>query len=567
MSGISSFRDLLSNISNCDLQILHSLDYENQLSSRDLSFVSTTVFMPKYDDVLRNFGSFKTDGLPSLDTVKVRVSPCRISFIFLGAGAKNSKHSFKRQVERWIQFASKHYFYYGPHHGYDFFLNTNAYITVVISKPELLKGMFHLPVFNQVSFIVDSPEQNFKICLLIYSKIVENMVKHITCASEIQLSGETYITLVDKHINRLSKLCIHGVEWGEVKDTQTTPTTGTTSRINATVRTSFTQLVLKVFSNANISVLPDSKCLSESVKHVKLTFDAGDRPTNMEETTIDVTLIQRGFEGYKFLTCYAEPYITLNFYITPFQPDLWLVLGTTIGIIVAITTLCQHFFSLLEQQRFSAWMYVLASLFEETGFMPTRISKHNFFRISFGIWSIMSVVLTNGYNGIMISELNSPMRQFQTESFDQLDCGNKILKTIQNYLITEEINLPGAKKQMEETLESVYTSFYFELVHLTSSLPYSSFEAETVYLNMTKVDHACYRLLSTFEQSVSRVVLPEFLAVLRNLAKDHIDYGGTHFSMFKDLILFSRKHSYYPRGFSYLSENLTYPTLQSKIEG
>lgn len=46
---------------------------------------------------------------------------------------------------------------------------------------------------------------------------------------------------------------------------------------------------------------------------------------------------------------------------------------------------------------------MLASLFEETGFMPTRIEKHTFFRIMLGVWSLMSVVLTNGYNGIMIS--------------------------------------------------------------------------------------------------------------------------------------------------------------------
>lgn len=64
--------------------------------------------------------------------------------------------------------------------------------------------------------------------------------------------------------------------------------------------------------------------------------------------------------------------------------------------------------------------------------MPDSIEKATFFRISLGVWSLVSVTLTNSYNGIMIGELNAPRKVFHPENFDQLSCGNQFEQIANN---------------------------------------------------------------------------------------------------------------------------------------
>lgn len=172
-----------------------------------------------------------------------------------------------------------------------------------------------------------------------------------------------------------------------------------------------------VFAKGNISYRESNYCNLDT--EVRPHYQA-----DREPPVIDVALIVTGNEGYQFLTCYSQPYITFAFYLSPYQTELWIVLGFTLATIIALATTVVHFLSREDRQHFSAWLFVLASLFEESGFMPSKIEKAAFFRICFGIWSIMSVILTNGYNGIMISDLNSPRRLAHPEYFDDLRCAS-----------------------------------------------------------------------------------------------------------------------------------------------
>lgn len=387
----------------------------------------------------------------------------------------------------------------------------------------------------------------------------------IACTSEILWSEGNYISVVEKQTMPWEEWCIHGVKWSEIEDPQNGSPIDNTSSLGTT---SFTQLALKMFSNANIGFIRGYQCPFRSVRRIQLKFSSASHSKADYQMNLDLTLIQTNFEGYKFLTCYAEPYITLDFYITPFQLDLWLVLGTTIGIIIALTTLCQRFFSLLEQKRFSAWMYILASLFDESGFIPTRIERHTFFRISLGIWSIMSVILTNGYNGIMISGLNAPRRLFHPVSFNELTCKH-MFKMVLKYWNADDRNLSGSNRKERHNVLKIWTfefmAFHIELWRLTSLLPVSPVFAEQIYVNLTQENNACYRLLSGFEPASQERVLPEFLAVLQNLVDTYLQTPN-NLAVLKYLSLFSSKHSFYPKGFSYLSKNLTFSSLQRNTE-
>lgn len=145
----------------------------------------------------------------------------------------------------------------------------------------------------------------------------------------------------------------------------------------------------------------------------------------------DEELIFIEFEGHQFLNCYVEPYISFYFYFSPFQSQLWAMLGISIVTLIAVTTIVYHYRK--EKQKFSLWLFVLATLFEETGFMPSKVEKSTFYRISLGIWCIMSVIFTNGYNGLMIQELNAPRKLFHPDTFDHLRCQNLFDDYIDDY--------------------------------------------------------------------------------------------------------------------------------------
>ncbi|OXA45905.1 hypothetical protein Fcan01_19304 [Folsomia candida] len=209
----------------------------------------------------------------------------------------------------------------------------------------------------------------------------DSVWEKMTCIKKIKFTERNYPYAVEVHRSNREEWC--------VDETQISPNIMNKGYLGRT-EIAVNQLAFQIYSNANVTLAKFIACSTPRDRHVQLKFSLANRPNSL-------VLIETAFEGYQFLTCYSEPYISLDFYISPFQTEVWVVLGTTISTIIGLTTVLQHFSTLLEQQPFSIWMYVLATLFDEGGFIPSRAERHTFFRISLGIWGIMSVVLTNGY--------------------------------------------------------------------------------------------------------------------------------------------------------------------------
>ncbi|OXA49801.1 hypothetical protein Fcan01_15571 [Folsomia candida] len=83
---------------------------------------------------------------------------------------------------------------------------------------------------------------------------------------------------------------------------------------------------------------------------------------------------------------------------------------------------------------FCPWSFMLANIFEEAGYVPVQLDKQQFFRMVVGSWILMSVILTNCYNGLMISSLNSPLPKTNIpETFEDLICQDKqIIKSYED---------------------------------------------------------------------------------------------------------------------------------------
>lgn len=564
-SKIASFHDLLGNLSHCDLQIMHSLDYSSLLSLSDINMVSTNIYLPDYE-FKSVYTGYELNLPPALDILNSRVSYCRLGFIFVGPGATNINTPLPDGLHQWIHFTSTNFLYlkeFMSHSRYKthFIPNTNAVVSLVINKlqfPQIIKFLFPEPLFYFLSIIVTSQGNKFELYFPEFMGSIIELFPHVKSLPEIYLSEGNYVSTVEKQTPQWARWCI--LEFR--KASYVHPKVET-----EIVGTILYRLTLQIFAKANISVIYHPRCYN--FRTIQVQFDAANPPTN-----IGVTIIQRSVGGYQFLTCYTEPYITLGFYLTPFQPELWLVLVITIAILIAVMTLCQRFLGLLKQQTFSAWLYVLASLFEETGSIPTWIEKHTFFRILLGVWGILTVVLTNGYNGIMISELNSPRAQSYPVSFNQLDCQNKFKMALKLGNIFEE-GLPKLAKQDRNVrfahLTSEFWNAFWVIRKISISVPLNWMFSAKIDINDTSIDSECYRLLSQLDPDNGIQVLPEFLSVLLNLGYSFFysvtSSKSSNLTVFRELNLFSLRHSFYPKGFSYLSNYSTYSALRRRIEG
>ncbi|OXA49729.1 hypothetical protein Fcan01_15826 [Folsomia candida] len=108
---------------------------------------------------------------------------------------------------------------------------------------------------------------------------------------------------------------------------------------------------------------------------------------------------------------------------------------------------------------------------------------------------------------------------------------------------------------------------FFDKVQLLSR-PYGE---DTLGLdtNFSNVDARCYRLLSAFPTNFGEELLPEFLSVLVILTGEffsNLMTNSSRLGLFGHLDLFNPKHDFYPNGFSYLRDNITYSTLRADIE-
>ncbi|OXA43074.1 hypothetical protein Fcan01_21915 [Folsomia candida] len=90
--------------------------------------------------------------------------------------------------------------------------------------------------------------------------------------------------------------------------------------------------------------------------------------------------------------------------------------------IIATQNIAYAYFSDNITTSLCVWLFVIATMFEETGHLTGKIEKNTFIRLILGSWCLMSVTLTNCYNGIMISDLNAPLDSSRPTLFDHLLC-------------------------------------------------------------------------------------------------------------------------------------------------
>jgi len=129
-----------------------------------------------------------------------------------------------------------------------------------------------------------------------------------------------------------------------------------------------------------------------------------------------------------FLTCYSVPIVSVKFFISPFQPGLWICF-----ILSAIAvTFAWCLISRLNKRKqkysnsFSMTLLMISSVNEDSCGSPRWLDKKLSFRISFVGWFLAMIVVVNGYIGVLISGLTLPFDMETVNHFSNLSVCNII---------------------------------------------------------------------------------------------------------------------------------------------
>ncbi|OXA48746.1 hypothetical protein Fcan01_16318 [Folsomia candida] len=207
--------------------------------------------------------------------------------------------------------------------------------------------------------------------------------------------------------------------------------------------------------------------------------------------------------GYQFLSCFKETFISFKFYVFPFQKEVWVTLFVSIVTVVTSIYLYIKLFTGERKISFCPWLFILSTLFEEPpAISDKKLEAHFIFRFVLGSWCLVSVILTNCYNGLMITDLNAPLGSVQPKSFRDLICW-------QNGQLGGHQN----RKELEEYVDPSLLTWY-SLAVTAHTNQYSLDENYTNFRN-PYVSKDCFKLLSPAQEHLSyRVPYFQFVSFL-----------------------------------------------------
>ncbi|OXA49072.1 putative glutamate receptor [Folsomia candida] len=252
----------------------------------------------------------------------------------------------------------------------------------------------------------------------------------------------------------------------------------------------------------------------------------------------EVNIIQHGqlseftlTSGFQFLSCYAESYLSFNFYLTPFQPILWLGLITSFGLTLIVISF--YMFWKHQSSPFPVWMSFFSLLFINSFPVPQFVKNGSFYRLIFLAWGLVAFLLAACYSGLITSELNAPFKQTRPQTFEDLICQHRhILNNL------TEINSSRLARSLKFDKYSAY---------------WGTFDPSLIFpthRNQFALDH-CFSLLSTSYQQYWAGYEPQFSKNL--IQRDDLI----------SLFLMSPVHDVIPTG--YVINNASYSTTELQV--
>lgn len=566
--SLSVFRTLLNKLGTCDVQVLHD-GPDEKVDWFNINVPAKIIYMSR-------FYWIREESL-QIDIFKSRVlSHCKFAIFISKYGISENVIETQLELGDWIEQMSTGHLFYADNHERIHVRGNRVVITFVTTETNrhrIARVYFFAKSYFRITVLFVANENEFQMCawstikwekmMSNYSSLNENLIclekksDTITFFNDIQIISTVPPSWCQLNLEKRSSVLGGSANEEKMK----------TSIISDRISSHVEKIINDIFLAANETLGMVNIC-SELFPILVATTSS---PTLFSR---EITFVITENVGYQYLTCYREHYITFDLFITPFKPSLWVTLVTTLTLITLITTGYVYW----KKISFVPWLFLLATMFED-GHLPWIARGNLYLRLALGSWCIMSVILTNCYNGIMISELNSPLKATRPSLFKHLLCGrmgaSDISKFIQSYSAQRirHTNYTAVKNRISKY---GYDRVAYYMLHL------EKLELNYVYLMLGHSlpihqfsnpipSNKCFDLISLPQGYVSGYPRhPEFLVYLHHTLRDRLVVAWRSNSVDEKILsifnLFDPRHSHYPKGFQYSNKNQTLAQLRTSVE-
>ncbi|CAL8147096.1 unnamed protein product [Orchesella dallaii] len=284
--------------------------------------------------------------------------------------------------------------------------------------------------------ILDCPDIN--ITSTIEPSTCQSMYLCINCITPWQYISVNYTTLLNiTAFESFSELIGTPKAWTVMKTREMNTTDLETSNRNKNPfilsskvdSAPFQFAILRILSsesNSSIRVIRLSDTedrLNEIFPEKRMSIDYKFEATSLFGFGFKRTQVWKTFvvssEGYNFITCYSNDYLSISYYFQPFQVELWIALLVYLPILSVLT----HFLLVIKKcnkSDFNSYFFAYSSMLEHCYYVPDYLFEMEWVRIVLGLWLLISCIFTNAYKGIAITGVTAPAEKASVKTFTEL---------------------------------------------------------------------------------------------------------------------------------------------------
>ncbi|OXA48701.1 hypothetical protein Fcan01_16343 [Folsomia candida] len=457
---------------NCDLQIIHDAVDSDLFQRKEPQTHPTVIFHANSPYHPR-----------TIDVFQARPGSCHVSlflinfFRFPQTGLQNKTYDLPRLFD-----IAQNWQLHFPQDNFKRLIPTKHIYKIIIADSHI-SSVFcnNLQIFSHDSY-------NFAVLYISGNRVIKlctktsDTLRHVACFEKI-LRISKLLEDVLSPAPRFWTITFHGKKLTNLK------------LINAAISLyPFNQrgppytgehLAQVVFRRANVTAISIFDCIDLNAACGWMRLG---KISLMDGFAKSVPLMWTGFE---FLSCFKETFISFKFYVNPFEKEVWIALIISTGTVLMSMYLCIKFLLDGRKISFSPWLFVLSTVFEQVQEVSDKkLEAHSSFRYILGSWCLVTVVLTNCYNGLMITDLNAPLGSLKPRTFKDLICW-------EDGQFRSDANLEELEKHVDPSLLR-----WYYLAVTTHTNQYSLDGNYTNFRNPYQSKN-CFKILSAAQEHLS----------------------------------------------------------------
>jgi len=126
------------------------------------------------------------------------------------------------------------------------------------------------------------------------------------------------------------------------------------------------------------------------------------------------------------ITCYTQPLLSFHIYSSPFLFNLWISISLVVVFLSVFLNTYIYFFHRKCSSSISSTLFSVSLLANVSYYVPKSVWDSNVFICACTPWILTTMILSNCYQRLVISEVNAPMKGEELQIFSKYTiCDNK----------------------------------------------------------------------------------------------------------------------------------------------